>query len=121
MIGTFGILLAGGCEDSSQSRKTVPTGPPRLFADKFEAVKRCKTQAEVEEVMGCPPGIYTNVYPQWTQDEISKAFPSTASNYRDILEPLSWLGDDCMIIVDVSRKGREVYACYTLHRNDADR
>lgn len=87
-----------------------------LFADKFLAVQKCKTQAEVEAVMGCPPGVYDLTQPNWTRDEIGEdGVPIVlASNYRQHFEPIRWIGDDCLIIVEVSINGREVDACYVV-------
>lgn len=105
--------LAFGC-DANGDRNAV------LFADKFQAVQKCKTQAEVEAVMSCPPGMYAATPPKWTWDDMKGSGMPTviASNFRTFYEIINWVGDDCMIVVDVGIKDRQVRNCYLVMRKD---
>jgi hypothetical protein len=73
------------------------------FADRYPAVRACRTTDEVVAVMGCPPGRYAKT-------GVAFIGPLDISgNVWTSGELLSWTGDDGLIVVRKRRDGSVVH------------
>jgi hypothetical protein len=85
----------------------VQTG--RLTAESCEQLRLCHTRADVEDLLGVPPGdyrarasdpYYDNLVAEWQSDLLLRYLDATAE---------TWRSDDVVVVVYCDRSGKVLY------------